>query len=72
MYPCYRLLRIQSNPLKVKQQYNIVKLLSLYTGSAKVNSKRAERIFTVDDLIKNTENEHQSQWSLAIGMMIFK
>ncbi|KAF0757208.1 Ribosomal biogenesis protein LAS1L [Aphis craccivora] len=59
---------LQLNPLNVKQQLNIVKLVSLYTGKVKVSSKNIDQnIFTVDDLIR--KDDHQSQWSRNIGQM---
>jgi len=62
---------LQLNPLNVKQQLNIVKLVSLYTGKVKVSSKNIDQnIFTVDDLIR--KDDHQSQWSRNIGKLIFK
>lgn len=64
-----RLIQIQSKPLKPKQQYNIVKLVSLYMGSVKTNIKNSElNIFTVNDLMEKTD---QSKWSLAFGKIIF-
>jgi len=62
------LLKVQVNPLKVKQHYNIIKLVSLYTGSVKITSKNTDRLFSVGDLIEKTENKHQAQWSLAFNM----
>lgn len=62
------LLKIQLNPLKKKQKYDIVKLVSLYTGSVKITSKNTDTIFSVNDLIKKTENKHQTQWSKAFDM----
>jgi len=66
-----RLLQVQSNPLKVKQQYNIAKLVTLYTGSVKINSKNNESIFTINDLMNKIKNQNQSNWSLAFGKYIF-
>ncbi|XP_026810744.1 uncharacterized protein LOC113552198 [Rhopalosiphum maidis] len=67
------LLQIQLNPFKVKQQYNIIKLIALYTGTAKVNSKNIDqKIYTIDDLISKDENHHQSQWTRVIGQMNWK
>lgn len=63
----FRLLQVQLNSLKEKQKYNILKLVSLYTGSIKINSKNIEHIFTIDDLIEKTKNQHQSQWTIAFG-----
>lgn len=63
----FRLLRIQLNPLKVKHQYNIFKLVSLYTGPLKITSKNSDHIYTVSDLTNKNENIHQSPWSLAFG-----
>jgi len=59
------------NPLNVKKQFNIVKLVSLYTGKVKVSSKNVDQnIFTVDDLI--SKDDHQSQWSRVIGKLMCK
>lgn len=67
----FRLLQIQLNPLNIKQQFNIVKLVSLYTGKVKVSSKNIDHnIFTVNDLI--SKGDHQSHWSRIIGKLIFK
>lgn len=68
----FRLLTIQSHQLTIRQKYYITKLVSLYMGSMKVNYTNNDRIFTVDDLIDKSKNQHQSQWSLAIGKLIFK
>lgn len=69
----FRLLQIQLSPLKVKQHYNITKLVALYTGEMKVSSKNVDHnIFTVDDLISKDETDHQSPWSRAFGELIFK
>lgn len=63
---------MQSNPLKGKQQYNIVKLVSLYTGSAKTNSKYSEQnIFTVNNLMEKIGHQHQSKWPLAFGEFVY-
>lgn len=67
----FRLLQIQLNPLNVKQQFNIVKLVSLYTGKVKVSSKNIDQnIFTLDDLI--SKDDRQSRWSKIVGKLIFK
>lgn len=58
--------------MTAKQKYCILKLVSLYTGSKKINYKNNDRIFTVNDLIDKSENQHHSQWSLAIGELIIK
>ncbi|XP_025203994.1 uncharacterized protein LOC112600885 [Melanaphis sacchari] len=64
------LLQIQLNPLTVKQRYNIIKLVSLYTGTVKVSSKNIDHnVFTVDDLISKDVTDSQSQWSRVIGQM---
>ncbi|VVC31397.1 Hypothetical protein CINCED_3A019295 [Cinara cedri] len=63
------LLRIQSNPLKVKQEYNIVKLVKLYTSSVKINSQNTAKVFTIKDLTNKNSNL-QSQWSLALGELL--
>lgn len=56
--------------MKTKHQYNIIKLVSLYTGSVKFNSKNLENIFTVDDLLDKSKNQHQSQWTMTIGKSV--
>lgn len=67
----FRLLKLQLNPLKVKQQYKIFKLVSLYTRPVKIGSKNVEHnIFTVNDLIAKTKNQQHSQWSLSFGESI--
>lgn len=68
----FRLLKVQVNPLNVKQHYNIIKLVSLYTGSVKITSKHTDSLFSVSDLIEKTKNKHQAQWSLAFGESMFK
>lgn len=42
-----------------------MKLVSLYKGSVKINSKNIDNIFTVNDLVKN--NQYQRQWALPFG-----
>lgn len=41
-------------------------------GSLKINYTINDHIFTVDDVISKSKNQLQSQWSLAIGELIFK
>lgn len=41
-------------------------------GSVKANSKNSElNIFTVNDLMEKTDNQHKSKWSLAFGNITF-